>query len=91
MVGLGLPFLFVIVVDVFSRLLSHAASRNFIKGFDVGNNYIDIHHLQFAHDTILFSTFEDRSLTNMFNLVRLFEEASVLTINHQKSEIWGLI
>lgn len=39
------PFLFIMVVDVFSRLMSHATNNNLIKGFDIGNGSLAIHHL----------------------------------------------
>ncbi|XP_022132189.1 uncharacterized protein LOC111005109 [Momordica charantia] len=58
------------------------ASRGLRQGFDVGNNSLAIHHLQFADDTILLSPYDNLSLTNMFNIIRLFEEATGLNINH---------
>lgn len=51
--------------------LETAANNNLIKSFDIGNNFMDIHHLQFADETILFSPYEDLSLINMFNIIRL--------------------
>ena len=51
------PYLFLLVMEVFSQLLFRARSEGYIKGFKVGNsNRIerDLLHLLFANDTLLF-------------------------------------
>ena len=65
----------------------------FIHVFDLGNGFLTIHYLrfandiyygktkQFANDTILLFTVDNHDINNVFNLVRLFEEASGLNIN----------
>ncbi|XP_022145825.1 uncharacterized protein LOC111015185 [Momordica charantia] len=78
------------VVDVFSRLMSLSARNNHIRGFDLGENSLNIQHLQFVDDTILFSTYDDFSLKNLLSVIRSFEEASRLNVNKQKSEILGI-
>lgn len=50
------PFLFTLIVDVLSRMISRGVERNAIDGIRVGRDEIIVSHLQFADDTILFSS-----------------------------------
>ena len=50
------PFLFTLVADVLSRMLLRAEERNVLEGFRVGGNRTRVSHLQFADDTIFFSS-----------------------------------
>lgn len=84
------PFLFILVVDCLSHLLTQAADLGLIKGFSTGSDPLHIHHLQFADNTILFSLDEDEAIKNLFQIVKTFEEASGLNIILTKSKILGL-
>ncbi|XP_016207494.1 uncharacterized protein LOC107647967 [Arachis ipaensis] len=48
-----LPFLFVLVVDVLNRMIGEAVRNGQISPFLVGQDNIELSHLQFADDTIL--------------------------------------
>ncbi|XP_026378384.1 uncharacterized protein LOC113272801 [Papaver somniferum] len=48
------PFLFLLVVEVLSKLLMDAVTRGQLHGFQVKDNGCIISHLQFADDTLLF-------------------------------------
>ena len=50
------PFLIIIVADVLSRMMLRAEKRSLLEGFRVGRNGTRVSHLQFADDTIFFST-----------------------------------
>lgn len=41
-------FLFAIVVDVMSRMLSKAVEKDMVKGIKAGKDRIEISHLQFS-------------------------------------------
>lgn len=84
-------FLFIIIMDCFSRLMAKAVEENYIKGYSVG--YIDqqLHHLPFADDTILFSFHREKDVQHLFNLVDIFEKASRLNSNRQKLSYWASI
>ena len=50
------PFLFTIVVEALSLLLVKVRELGMIGGFEMSRNGEGITHLQFAYDTILFSS-----------------------------------
>lgn len=78
------PFLFNIIIDTLSRLLTKAEMDWRILGFEVGNSDLSISHLQFADDTILFSTYNPKSIKILFDTISIFESCSGLSINHHK-------
>ncbi|KAM2378505.1 hypothetical protein ACFX1X_044959 [Malus domestica] len=57
------PFLFTLVVDVLSRLMEKAQENDLINGLCIGQEKVEISHLQFADDTIFFLT-EDEEVWN---------------------------
>lgn len=50
------PFHFTIVTEALGALLSKAMDLGFIGGFKMGIDRVVVNHLQFANDTILFSS-----------------------------------
>ncbi|XP_026417133.1 uncharacterized protein LOC113312608 [Papaver somniferum] len=48
------PFLFLLVVEILSKLIDDAVRRDQLKGFQVVEGGIMISHLQFVDDTLLF-------------------------------------
>lgn len=55
-----------------------------------GSHILPITHLQFANDTILFSTHDESSLDNLLNVIKQCEKASGLNVNCHKSEFMGI-
>lgn len=49
-----------------------------------------LNNLQFADDTLLFSTSDHTALMHLFDVVRIFEKAPDLAINFSKSELLGI-
>ncbi|KAA0058980.1 uncharacterized protein E6C27_scaffold98G001710 [Cucumis melo var. makuwa] len=80
------PFLFVIAMDYFSRLLSHLEASGAIKGVSLNNN-CNISHILFADDILLFVEDNDCFLNNLIMALSLFEKASGLKINLLKSAL----
>ncbi|RVW35114.1 putative ribonuclease H protein [Vitis vinifera] len=62
------PFLFTIVADVLSRMLLKAEKRNVLEGFKVGRNRTRVSHLQFADDTIFFSSSREEDMMTLKNV-----------------------
>ena len=48
------PFLFVLVMEVFNKLLCKARELRLIEGLEIGANKVEVSHLQFDDDTLLF-------------------------------------
>ncbi|XP_015944180.1 uncharacterized protein LOC107469315 [Arachis duranensis] len=79
------PFLFVLVVDVLHRMIGEAVTNGRISPLLVGRDHIELSHLQFADDTILFCSPEEETIRNYKHLLRCFELMSGLSINFEKS------
>ncbi|XP_016204774.1 uncharacterized protein LOC107645293 [Arachis ipaensis] len=78
------PFLFVLVVDVLHRMIGEAVRNGRISPLFVGRDNIELSHLQFADDTVLFCPPEEESVKNYKRLLRCFELMSGLSINFEK-------
>lgn len=48
------PYLFILLSEVLSSLLNHAAASQQIHGIHFGNRRLSINHLFFADDSLLF-------------------------------------
>ncbi|XP_015964817.1 uncharacterized protein LOC107488571 [Arachis duranensis] len=79
------PFLFVlVVVDVLHKMVGKAVRNGCISPLVVGRDSIELSHLHFADDTILFSPSEEETVKNYKRLLRCFELMSGLSINFDK-------
>ena len=65
------PFLFILVVDCLSCLLDHSLSKSLIATHPIGASSFILNHLQFADDTLLFSTDDRAALTCLFEVYLL--------------------
>ncbi|XP_052114148.1 uncharacterized protein LOC127745457 [Arachis duranensis] len=81
------PFLFVLVVDVLSRMIGEAVRNGRISPLLVGRDNIELSHLQFADDTILLCPPDEETVRNYKRLLRCFEMMSGLSINFEKSNL----
>ncbi|XP_072061984.1 uncharacterized protein [Arachis hypogaea] len=80
-------FLFVLVVDVLHRMIGEAVRNKCILPLLIGKDNIELSHLQFADDTILFYPPEEETIRNYAMLLRFVEMMSGLTINFDKSSL----
>lgn len=87
-------FLFPIVADSFSHFVNIWRNKDLIEGFIVGQDSIHISHVQYADDTLFLFFFfaKERNVfaENWLLLLHLFEKASDLSINMQKSTVVGV-
>ncbi|XP_072062197.1 uncharacterized mitochondrial protein AtMg01250-like [Arachis hypogaea] len=81
------PFLFVLVVDVLHRMIGEAVRNRRISPLMVGRDHIELSHLQFADDTVLFCPPEEDTIKNYRRLLRCFQLMSGLSINFDKSNL----
>ncbi|XP_057744783.1 uncharacterized protein LOC130962610 [Arachis stenosperma] len=78
------PFLFVLVVEVLHRMVGEAVRHEKISPLLVRKDNIELSHLQFADDTILFCPPEEETIRNYKRLLWCFEMMSGLSINFDK-------
>jgi hypothetical protein len=82
------PFLFVLVMEAFSRMLGAFNDRGLISGFSVGSSGQDrvtIPHLLFANDTLVFCGANASQIRHLGALLVCFEAAAGLKVNLFKS------
>lgn len=84
------PFLFNVVAEGLNILLSRAKELRIIKGVVVGGRGVNISHLQFADDIIIFCEAKWAKIVAMRRSLRCFEVVSGLKINFHKSLICGV-
>lgn len=68
------PLLFVLVVDVFSRMLNKGKESRLIDGLGYAS-------FNFVNDTFLFSSADIEKLRNLKLLIYIFEKMSSLSIH----------
>ncbi|WZY87154.1 hypothetical protein YC2023_033538 [Brassica napus] len=81
------PYLFVIAINVLSRLLNKAAQTGSI-GFHPSCSEVNLTHLSFADDLMIFTDGEASSLQGIFGVLSQFAGISGLIINPAKSSIF---
>ncbi|MDO7987362.1 reverse transcriptase domain-containing protein, partial [Sweet potato little leaf phytoplasma] len=80
------PYLFILVTEGLSHLISNANARGCISGLSCSNGPL-ISHLLFADDSIIFCKAAEQELVSLKNLLILYESASGECINFSKSAI----
>ncbi|XP_057720056.1 uncharacterized protein LOC130934510 [Arachis stenosperma] len=68
-------------------MIGEAIRNGRISPLLVGRDHIELSHLQFADDTILFCPPEEETIKNYRRLLRCFELMSGLSINFDKSSL----
>jgi hypothetical protein len=84
------PLLFLLVMEVLSRMLKKVESEGLIRDFSAGNNGsngLRISHLLYADDTILFCDADMSQLLYVRMVLNCFEAATGLRVNMSKSEM----
>lgn len=82
------PLLFLLVMEVLSKVSQRTEEGGFIKGFCVGAEAINglcIVHMLFADDKIMFFYADPKQL--MYVRLVCFEEMTCLKVNMSKSEM----
>jgi hypothetical protein len=90
------PFLFVLVMEAFSRMLGAFTDRGLISGFSVGTREPDrvtVSHLLFADDTLVFCGANASQIRHLGALLVCFEAVAGLKVNLSKSALFpvGLV
>jgi hypothetical protein len=84
------PFLFVLVMEAFSRMIGAITSRGLISGFSVGSSEQTraiVSHLLFVDDTLVFCGAEESQIRHIGALLVCFKAVSGLKVNLSKSAL----
>ena len=81
------PFLFVLVTEVLNQLISKVEDCGLIDGIQIGKHRVNILHLQFANDTILFCLSRYETIVSYRRILDCFGVMSGLRINYDKSAL----
>ena len=81
------PFLFILVAEVLNRMILKAKDLDIIKGVVIGRDKVELTHLQFADDTLIFCPAKEQVIMNYRRLLDCFSLVSGLTINYSKSSV----
>jgi hypothetical protein len=80
------PLLFLLVMEVLSRILRKTVEGCFITGFNIGSD-VSISHLLFADDSILFCDANPQHMMYIRLVLTFFEAVTGLRVNMSKSEM----
>nr|XP_034930821.1 uncharacterized protein LOC118061489 [Populus alba] len=84
------PFLFNLAVQGLSCMLQRGCDMELIEGLNFSSSGPALSHLQFADDTLIFSSASLSSLQNIKHILLCFELISGLKVNFYKSSIIGV-
>lgn len=84
------PFLFLIAAEGFCLLVDKARENGTFSGVTVGNDQVEISHLQFADDTLMFGKASKSNIQSLKGIIRSFELISGLEVNFRKSTLVGI-
>lgn len=79
------PFLFLIHGEALLVMMEEACSKGVYNGIKIGNEQLQLSHLQFADDTLFLGEWSFRNALNLMALLQNFELASGLKINLHKA------
>ena len=88
------PLLFLLIMEVLSRIMKKTEEGGFIQGFHVGpinSTCIRISHLLFADDTILFCDASREQILSIRLALTCFQAFTGLKVNVGKSEIIPIV
>ncbi|XP_026397042.1 uncharacterized protein LOC113291761 [Papaver somniferum] len=82
------PFLFLFVMEAFSRLLQLNVDSGCLSGIRINHHCPLINHLFFADDCLLFFEADSTQMQHLQHLLHIFGQASGQVINMQKSTLF---
>ncbi|XP_026440576.1 uncharacterized protein LOC113339540 [Papaver somniferum] len=79
------PYLFLLVVEILSKLINDVVARGILSGFQVADKGSLISHLKFADDTLIFIDANVVEVRRLFIIFSVFETLAGLKVNMEKS------
>lgn len=81
------PYLFITTMDYLSVMISNTVAFGVWKPFKIKNHDLNISHLPFADDILLFAKADNNTLSSVKNTINHFCNNSGMEINLDKSKI----
>ncbi|GAU41426.1 hypothetical protein TSUD_26060 [Trifolium subterraneum] len=81
------PYLFILCADVLSAFITKAQTNHLIHGVKIAQGALEITHLLFAGDSLMFCRATEEETTHMKDLITMYEKASGQLVNYNKSEL----
>ncbi|GJZ86781.1 hypothetical protein Tco_0658391, partial [Tanacetum coccineum] len=85
-----ISFLIHFAVEALHATFLEAKAKDIFKGVKVGNDNVEISHLQFTDDALILGEWSHENAKNLCRLLRCFHLASGLKVNFSKSKIFGV-
>lgn len=82
------PYLFILCTKALSYLLNNAEASGFITGLPIKRNCLNINHLIFADDSLLFYKANLLGWSHIYHQLELYETASGQRLNKDKTSIF---
>ncbi|CAM8944441.1 unnamed protein product [Rhodiola kirilowii] len=82
------PTLFIICMEVFSRMLQHQVSSKRIYPFFIKKEALVVNHLLYADDMLIFTNGSEISMNRLMSLIKSFYASSGQQLNSSKSLIF---
>ncbi|XP_026398949.1 uncharacterized protein LOC113294785 [Papaver somniferum] len=77
------PFLFILIPEIFTKLMKNAVQLNMISGFSI--NSVQVSHLQYADDTLVFLNGYEEESENLVIILQIFEAITGLKVAWEKA------
>ena len=84
------PMLFVVMMEVFSKMMKRAEGAGLLRGFRVASRQgggLGVSHLLFTDDTILFCNADEEQILHVRMLLLCFQAVTGLKVNALKNEM----
>ncbi|XP_042974759.1 uncharacterized mitochondrial protein AtMg01250-like [Carya illinoinensis] len=81
------PYLFILCAETLTKLIGKAEAAGAIHGVPIARGLLRVSHLFFAVDSLLFCKANAFEWGRLFNLLRVYEEASRQRLNMDKTSI----
>jgi len=73
------------MVEILNKMMQKAASMELVRGLNIGTDAIQLTHLQFADDTIVFCEAKEENVKAIKGIFLSFQAFSGLCVNYTKS------
>ncbi|XP_022041673.1 uncharacterized mitochondrial protein AtMg01250-like [Helianthus annuus] len=84
------PFLFLIAMEVLSRLISNTSDLGIFKGIKTPNEGPILSHFLYVDDALILGEWSEENIKTVARILRIFHICSDLKINFNKSNLFGI-